>query len=131
MRLHKEQKLTNYVFTRPHRKLKESIKRSGLNGFLTERPVLGFMVDEVNYNIKIAVEVDGCYWHGCSTHGVLNPIAAVGKRIKKDKKEKYVLERDGWLLLRFWEHEINEDMSGVISRLRRAVNERLHTVSCA
>lgn len=60
---------------------------------------------------KIAVFVDGCFWHGCPLHGVapknnaewwLRKIAANRAR---DEDTSRNLEAQGWTVLRFWEHE--------------------------
>ena len=74
---------------------------------------------------KVAVFVDGCFWHGCPEHGAI-PKAnkdwweeklAVNKA--RDKKVTGILEREGWLVLRFWSHEAPEAVSKrIIKELR-------------
>jgi DNA mismatch endonuclease (patch repair protein) len=53
---------------------------------------------------KIAIYIDGCYWHGCPEH---HP-----ERIEKYKKDRNIdkyLAKSGWVTLRFWEHDIKQE----------------------
>jgi DNA mismatch endonuclease (patch repair protein) len=71
---------------------------------------------------RVAVFVDGCFWHGCPVHGVL-PTA---NRAWWDQKIKVTKARDldtadvlrsaGWMVLRFWEHEVPQDMAATVAR---------------
>jgi DNA mismatch endonuclease (patch repair protein) len=61
---------------------------------------------------RVAVFCDGCFWHGCSIHGrrprVRNPAYWVPKiegNMARDVRQTTELERLGWIVLRFWEHE--------------------------
>jgi DNA mismatch endonuclease (patch repair protein) len=76
---------------------------------------------------RVAVFIDGCYWHGCSEHFNL-PVTnvdywetKVGRNRSRDIETTAVLEERGWLVLRFWEHEVPTDVADVIET---AVNER-------
>jgi very-short-patch-repair endonuclease len=131
IQLHVEGRLTQYLFTRPHQLLKKALQDAAFEGFLTEQPVAGFLVDEVNYRLRIAIEMDGCYWHQCPLHGESRPSVAVAKCKNRDRKEEEVLKTLGWILLRFWEHEINEDLQDVVARVRAAVDERMRAFASA
>ena len=60
---------------------------------------------------KVAVFVDGCFWHGCSQHGVRPSSNAdwwavkVAANRSRDADTVRVLHAAGWTVLRFWEHE--------------------------
>ncbi|SBT91195.1 DNA mismatch endonuclease, patch repair protein [Streptomyces sp. DI166] len=60
---------------------------------------------------KVAVFIDGCYWHGCPDHYVppkTNPgywSDKVARNIARDRDTDQRLEAAGWTVLRFWEHE--------------------------
>ena len=67
--------------------------------------------DVVFQKAKIAVFVDGCYWHFCPMHGNLpksnrrwwrNKFA---ENQKRDKRKDLELEAMGWLAVHVWEHE--------------------------
>ena len=61
---------------------------------------------------KIAIECDGCYWHGCTIckfkDGIIDD-PKILRHIECDKIKDKLLNEDGWKLLRFWGHEIKED----------------------
>ena len=64
---------------------------------------------------KVAVFIDGCYWHGCPEHYVppqTNPgywSDKVARNMARDRDTDQRLEEAGWTVLRFWEHEPSED----------------------
>jgi DNA mismatch endonuclease (patch repair protein) len=60
---------------------------------------------------RVAVFVDGCFWHGCPEHGEL-PVANRGFWAEKfrankarDERTDRRLETAGWSVVRVWEHE--------------------------
>jgi DNA mismatch endonuclease (patch repair protein) len=75
---------------------------------------------------KIAVFVDGCFWHGCPRHGTWPKANSEWWREKiegnrrRDRDTDKRLKRDGWLVLRFWEHDNPIDAAaGVASIVQR------------
>ncbi|PYG01849.1 DNA mismatch endonuclease, patch repair protein [Georgenia satyanarayanai] len=60
---------------------------------------------------RVAVYIDGCFWHGCPQHGTLPRSNADWWRDKlaanraRDASANAQLEKLGWKVLRFWEHE--------------------------
>ncbi|MCJ7572589.1 MAG: very short patch repair endonuclease [Candidatus Thermoplasmatota archaeon] len=65
---------------------------------------------------KVAVFVDGDFWHGYNWKklGKTPPKkfwqAKIRRNMKRDKKTTQELESNGWVVLRFWEHDILEDV---------------------
>ena len=64
---------------------------------------------------RIAVFIDGCFWHGCPEHGQM-PRANAGywraklwRNRQRDEADRAALERGGWTVVRIWEHETTED----------------------
>ena len=59
---------------------------------------------------RVAVFVDGCFWHGCPKHGTWPKANAAWWRAKiegnrrRDRNTDVTLRRAGWTVLRFWEH---------------------------
>jgi DNA mismatch endonuclease (patch repair protein) len=59
---------------------------------------------------KIAVFVDGCFWHGCPDHRTFPKKNAqwwrekIETNVRRDAETDTVLRRDGWIVLRFWAH---------------------------
>jgi DNA mismatch endonuclease (patch repair protein) len=77
---------------------------------------------------KVAVFVDGCFWHGCPEHGS-NPSANAEawrakflKNQQRDASTTKHLARLGWEVVRIWEHETPESavgkVAGIINRRR-------------
>jgi DNA mismatch endonuclease (patch repair protein) len=70
---------------------------------------------------KVAVFIDGCYWHGCPEHYVppkTNPgywSDKVAKNVARDRDTDQRLEEAGWTVLRFWEHEPSADCAARIA----------------
>ncbi|MGW0545943.1 very short patch repair endonuclease [Streptomyces altiplanensis] len=60
---------------------------------------------------KIAVFLDGCFWHGCPQHATQPKSNAewwrtkLDKNMARDRETTKHLEERGWTVLRYWEHE--------------------------
>lgn len=69
---------------------------------------------------KVAVFVDGCFWHGCPEHGTSPRANSAWWRTKieanraRDDDTSQHLVAQGWRVLRFWEHE---DVSGSVAMI--------------
>lgn len=68
-------------------------------------------VDIAFTRVKVAVFLDGCFWHGCPEHGTVPSANRAWWVIKleanaaRDQDSTAFLESQGWMVLRFWEHE--------------------------
>jgi DNA mismatch endonuclease, patch repair protein len=73
--------------------------------------------------LRIAVFVDGCFWHGCREHGTWPKANAEWWRAKleatqrRDRDTDKRLVEGGWAPVRVWEHEPTEIAAGRIERL--------------
>jgi len=61
---------------------------------------------------RLAIFVDGCFWHGCPTHG-RNPssnrscwLPKLRRNRKRDATVKRDLSKAGWFVIRLWEHDL-------------------------
>ncbi|WP_332452011.1 very short patch repair endonuclease [Burkholderia ubonensis] len=83
--------------------------------------------DVVFVTARIAVFVDGCFWHGCPLHGtrpVSNAIFWAEKIRRNQQRDRQVDEKlsaAGWRVIRLWEHEVKKDLAGCVSRIRVAI----------
>lgn len=107
----------------PHKALKAAMNAdSELPAFQSEYNVGYFRLDEANPDLKIAVEVDGCYWHGCKECGYLPPKGMVSN----DKRKNTYLAKRGWLVVRIPEHQINRDLASSVTLVLNAVRDRVN-----
>ena len=66
---------------------------------------------------RVAVFVDGCYWHGCPEHGTQPATnreywaGKIARNIERDTETTAYLQQAGWKVLRFWEHEDPESVA--------------------
>lgn len=73
--------------------------------------------------LKIAVFVDGCFWHGCPKHGTKPKTNASYWREKitrnkaRDRKVNRWHRANGWTVLRIWEHELSKKRATLLTRL--------------
>ncbi|MGW1546790.1 very short patch repair endonuclease [Streptomyces sp. NPDC002346] len=82
---------------------------------------------------KVAVMIDGCFWHGCPEHAT-QPKAnsewwrkKLERNIARDLETTEHLTAAGWTVLRFWEHEAPEAVAARVAeavRQRRTADER-------
>jgi len=71
-------------------------------------------IDVAFTRMKIAIFIDGCFWHGCPDHrtvpGANNEwwSAKLERNRRRDEETTAHLEALGWTVLRFWEHTDSE-----------------------
>lgn len=93
-------------------------------------------VDIVFPGRRIAVFVDGCFWHRCPDHGSAPSSNAeywatkLARNEERDRRVTGALERAGWKVVRVWEHTSPDDAARVVlSLLGRAAHERTSLVT--
>jgi DNA mismatch endonuclease, patch repair protein len=118
--------------TEPELAVRRILHRGGLRYRVDFRlaPPLRRRADIVFTRARVAVFIDGCFWHGCETHYQApraNSEYWVQKRIqnqRRDDETDRILQEQGWTVLRFWEHEDPKSVAGAI-RLAVQVSRRL------
>ncbi|MFD3439614.1 very short patch repair endonuclease [Streptomyces sp. NPDC058685] len=81
-------------------------------------------IDIVFGKAKVAVFLDGCFWHGCPQHATHPKANAEWWRTKldrnmaRDRETTDHLQAQGWTVLRFWEHESPETIARAVARAR-------------
>lgn len=103
--------------TGPEIALRRSLYKYGLR-YRLQWPVPGKArrtMDIAFPGLKIAVFIDGCYWHGCPQHGEIPKNnrgwwqEKIASNQERDRNTTQHLQHLGWIVLRFWEHQpINE-----------------------
>ena len=99
--------------TRPELALRRLLHAFGLRYRVCARPIpeVPRTADIVFRPARVAVEVRGCFWHGCPSH-YRRPQAnatywsdKVARNIARDQENETRLEAAGWVLIHVWEHE--------------------------
>ena len=86
-------------------------------------------IDIAFTKVKVAVFLDGCFWHGCPEHGT-HPranadwwVVKLRRNMARDAETDDLLESAGWRVMRFWEHESPEAVADRICSVVRPPDE--------
>ncbi|WP_440103339.1 very short patch repair endonuclease [Streptosporangium sp. H16] len=99
--------------TKPELALRRAAHALGLRYRVSYRPlkVVRRTADLVFTRAKVAVFMDGCFWHGCPQHHTVAATNAsfwaekVRRTKERDAETDRLLEEEGWLVIRVWEHQ--------------------------
>ena len=99
--------------TRPEKTIRSLLHREGFRFFVDRSPLpdLRRRADILFPKAKIAVYVDGCFWHGCPQHGTWPKANAewwkqkIETNRQRDIDTNARLAAAGWTTLRVWEHD--------------------------
>lgn len=76
---------------------------------------------------KVAVFVDGCFWHGCPEHQHIPKsnreywVPKLAANVERDRRVDRALISEGWSVVRIWEHtDLDVAVSAVEDALRQA-----------
>ena len=99
--------------TAPELALRSAVHAMGLRYRVSTRPIkaLRRTADLVFPRAKVAVFLDGCFWHGCKLHHTVAVTNAeywaekVRRNWERDRETDRYLAEQGWAVVRVWEHE--------------------------
>ena len=115
--------------TLPEVSLRRELHSLGLR-FRVDRPVgaLGRRRPDVVFGpARVAVFVDGCFWHRCPVHGSIPKsntqwwAEKLATNVRRDRDTDWLLREAGWLAVRVWEHD---DPAEAALRIRALVSAR-------
>ncbi|MBX6773564.1 MAG: very short patch repair endonuclease [Chloroflexi bacterium] len=121
--------------TTPERALRSKLHAMGLRFRKHYSPLPGhrITVDVAFPRQKLAVFVDGCFWHGCPLHGTWPKRnggfwrAKIERNRERDRQTDEALRAAGWMVVRVWEHEDTDEavrrIATLISGTSRSVCE--------
>ncbi len=95
-------------------RLRVILTQAGITGWREQASDLPGVPDFVFDNERLAIFVDGCFWHGCprcyrrpqSSQSYWD--AKVQNNVSRDKRLRAKLRRQHWSVLRIWEHSLSE-----------------------
>ena len=83
-------------------------------------------IDVAFTGIRLAVFVDGCFWHGCPTHRTWPKTNAdwwlqkIDANRSRDAETDQILSECGWRVIRVWEHDIPGGVQTVVAEFRNS-----------
>nr|WP_083949564.1 very short patch repair endonuclease [Herbidospora yilanensis] len=115
--------------TKPELAVRRATHALGLRYRVSYRPIKSVRrtADMVFTKAKVAVFIDGCFWHGCPEHHTSSTSNAtfwaekVRKNRDRDRDTDRILLEAGWRILRVWEHEDPVSCALKIERLVRGI----------
>src|SRR2546428_14194967 len=113
--------------TKPELTVRRLLWKNGFRYRIHDKNIPG-MPDISNKGKKIAIFVDGCFWHGCG-RCYKEPATNVkfwrnkikGNNLRRQKVRKNLLF-GGWTVMEFWEHEINMDAEAITRKIIHKLN---------
>lgn len=118
------------VDTKPETALRSALHAAGFRFRKDYRLDLGQVKprpDIVFTRKKVAVFVDGCYWHACPEHGTRPKVNAdywtskLARNAERDREHDRALSEAGWAIVRIWEHVA---LAEAVERVTIAVERR-------
>jgi len=110
--------------TGPEVNLRKLLFAQGIRGYRIHYNLAG-KPDIVFTKKKIAIFIDGCFWHKCpicfqepETHKEFW-LKKIGSNVERDLKNTKQLQGDGWTVLRVWEHDIRNTPDEVIKKIQQ------------
>lgn len=107
--------------------LRSALWASGLRGYRLDVAAVPGRPDIVFSRGRVAIFVDGCFWHRCP-ECYREPKsntdywrAKAERNVTRDRAVDQELLSAGWQVVRLWEHEIERDLSGCVVRIRSAL----------
>lgn len=99
-------------------------------GFRYRKNVSGYFgkPDILLKKFKTVIFLDSCFWHGCIKHGSLPKTRAkfwkekIERNKERDREVSRYYKKEGWNVLRIWEHEIKKDMEIPIKKIVNFLN---------
>ena len=109
--------------TSPELAVRRRLHAAGLRFRVAHRPEPGLnrTADIVFTKQRIAVFIDGCYWHACPKHRTVARTNAsywsekLARNVARDADTTSQLQDAGWTVLRFWEHEDPETVATAVA----------------
>lgn len=116
--------------TKPELLLRRALGAHGMSGYRVHAAHLPGRPDVCFTRWKVAVFVDGCFWHSCPTCR-LTPASnqdywqpKLERNQRRDALVAQQLEGLGYQVVRIWEHELHADMDQCVARVEAALEHR-------
>jgi DNA mismatch endonuclease, patch repair protein len=114
--------------TAPELLLRRALWAAGVRGWRLHVKRLPGKPDLAFIGVKLAVFVDGAFWHGHPAyyHGQSGPFwdAKIATNRERDARVNAQLAALGWEVVRLWDFEVEKDIAGCVARVAAALEDR-------
>jgi len=115
--------------TRAELLLRKSLWEAGLRGYRCHHPGLPGKPDIAFTRWKVAIFVDGAFWHGHPDHFTFGKLGEywdqkVRRTMQRDRDQEAALRALGYTVLRFWDFDVLQDPDGPSSRVATELSSR-------
>jgi DNA mismatch endonuclease (patch repair protein) len=114
--------------TGPEVKLRKLLFSNGIRGYRIHFDLPG-KPDIVFVKKKIAIFIDGCFWHKCPVD-FQEPetrkefwMKKINSNVERDKKINVQLQNMGWLVIRFWEHDVKKRPDEIVEVIKKNLED--------
>jgi DNA mismatch endonuclease, patch repair protein len=112
-------------------RLRNALIGAGIRRFKISYPIGGTRVDLAFPSQRVAVLVNGCFWHNCRICRLPMPKTnrefwATKFRLTRlrDARARSTISRNGWILVELWEHQVRDDLNNCVDQVAVAVMSR-------
>jgi len=113
------------------KRLASLLRREGIAGWRSHQPLEG-RPDFLWSNAKVAVFVDGCFWHGHHCGKNITPKTnanawreKIALNQARDRRATRILRERGWTVIRIWECRLTKEPARSVARIRRQLRKNL------
>lgn len=120
--------------TTPELVLRRALWAAGLRYRLRTKARLPGSPDIIFPGVKVAIFVDGCFWHDCPLHGTRPKTRSEFWSAKITRNQARDLEVDAklaaleWMVIRLWEHEVKTNLIECVARIGDELGKRTHVL---
>lgn len=115
--------------TKPELVIRKMLSSNGIRGYRLNYKLTG-KPDIVFTKYKLVIFIDGCFWHKCQKCFIdpdKNKLfwkKKINNNVQRDKKVNGILKKEGWKILRFWEHLLRTNPNSVYRRIIKVLHNR-------
>jgi len=114
------------------RRLRMALVRNSIAGFTLQAQEVPGKPDIYFKKERLAIFVDGCFWHGCDKCGHVPKsntkfwVLKIQRNIERDQQANRTLSSMGTSVLRFWEHQLKEDLDTCVAQVKHSLECKRH-----
>jgi DNA mismatch endonuclease, patch repair protein len=108
--------------TKPERRLRQALWQRGARGYRCQWPGPGGRIDIAFTRWRVAVFVDGCFWHGHPSKWQPGRWTGywdekIKRNIARDERQNAALGAAGWKIVRVWDFQVEQDPGSVAAEV--------------